>query len=110
MSLRVIQYSTGNVGREALRSVIQRPGLDLVGVHATSANKVGRDAAELCGLGEPTGIVATDDLDTLVALHADCIVYTSQAETRPHEAVKELSAFLAAGTNVVGTSLVWMVY
>jgi len=57
-----------------------------------------------------TGVVATDDIDALVELHADCVVYTAQAETRPHEALAELTAFLRAGTNVVSTSLVWLVY
>ena len=70
---------------------------------------MGRDAAELCGLDEPSGVVATDDVDALVALHADCVVYTSQAETRPGDAIDEISRFLAAGTNVVGTSMVWLV-
>jgi 2,4-diaminopentanoate dehydrogenase len=106
---RVIQYSTGNVGRHALRTLIERPDLELVGVHANGADKVGRDAAELCGLGEATGVVATDDIDALVALGADCVVYTSQAEMRPDAALDEISRFLAAGTNVVGTSLVWLV-
>jgi 2,4-diaminopentanoate dehydrogenase len=110
LSTRVIQFSTGNVGRHALRSIIQRADLDLVGVHASSPGKVGRDAAELCGLTEPTGVLATDDVDALVALGADCVVYTSQAETRPDAALAEITAFLAAGTNVVGTSLVWLVY
>ena len=55
-------------------------------------------------------MIATDDVDALVALGADCVVYTSQAESRPHEALAEITAFLAAGTNVVGTSLVWLVY
>lgn len=108
--LRVVQFSTGNVGRHALQAIIERPGLELVGVHASAPSKVGRDAAELCGLAEPTGVVATDNLDTLLALEADCVVYTSQAETRPNEAIEEISAFLAAGTHVVGTSLVWLVY
>ena len=31
---RVIQFSTGNVGRLALRTIIGRPDLELVGVHA----------------------------------------------------------------------------
>ncbi|MBL7500876.1 dihydrodipicolinate reductase [Frankia sp. CNm7] len=110
MSLRVIQFSTGNVGRHALRSIIRRPGLELVGVHANSPGKVGRDAAELCGLDTATGVVATDDVDALVALKADCVVYTSQAESRPDAALREITAFLAAGTNVVGTSLVWLIY
>ena len=110
MTLRVVQFSTGNVGRHALRAVIEHPGLELVGLHAASPTKVGRDAAELCGLDAPTGVAATDDVDALVALGADCVVYTSQAESRPHEALAEVTAFLAAGTNVVGTSLVWLVY
>jgi hypothetical protein len=106
---RVIQFSTGNVGRHALRTIIERPDLELVGVHANGAQKVGRDAAELCGLDDPSGVVSTDDVDALVALHADCVVYTSQGETRPGEAIDEISRFLAAGTNVVGTSMVWLV-
>ena len=53
--------------------------------------------------------MATDDIDALVALDADCVVYTSQAETRPGDAIDEICRFLAAGTNVVGTSLVWLV-
>jgi hypothetical protein len=106
---RVIQFSTGNVGRHTLRSIIGRPDLELVGVHANGADKVGRDAAELCGLEVPSGVVATDDIDALVAMHADCVVYTSQAETRPSDALDEISRFLAAGTNVVGTSMVWLV-
>lgn len=106
---RVIQFSTGNVGRHSLRAIIGRPDLELVGVHAASAEKIGRDAAELCGLDEPTGIAATDDIDTLVGLGADCVVYTSQGETRPTQAIEQMARFLAAGTNVVGTSLVWLV-
>ncbi|MDT5220417.1 MAG: hypothetical protein QOF15_2522 [Mycobacterium sp.] len=106
---RVIQYSTGNVGRHALRMLIERPDLELVGVHASSPDKVGRDAAELCGLPTPTGVLATDDVDALLTLNADCVVYTSQAETRPKEARAEISRFLRSGTNVVGSSFVWMV-
>lgn len=109
MTRKVIQFSTGNVGEHALRALIGRPDLQLVGVHAHGPDKVGRDAAELCGLSEPTGVVATDDVDALLSLGADCLVYTSQAETRPKEAVAELAGFLSSGVNVVGTSLVWMV-
>jgi 2,4-diaminopentanoate dehydrogenase len=106
---RIIQFSTGNVGVHALRSILERPDLELVGVHANSPDKVGRDAAELVGLPSPSGVTATDDIDALVALQADCVVYTSQAETRPMDAIDEISRFLRAGTNVVGTSFVWLV-
>jgi 2,4-diaminopentanoate dehydrogenase len=110
VTLRVVQFSSGHVGRHSLRAIIERPGLELIGVHAASPAKVGLDAAELCGLAKPTGVVATNDLMALVEMRADCVVYTSQAETRPVVALEELTAFLTAGTNVVGTSLVWLVY
>ncbi|KRE26435.1 dihydrodipicolinate reductase [Mycobacterium sp. Soil538] len=106
---RVVQFSTGNVGRHSLRALIGRPDLELVGVHAANPDKIGRDAAELCGLTEPTGITATDDVDALIALEPDCVVYTALGETRPMEAIEQMSTFLAAGTNVVGTSMVWLV-
>ncbi|KUI24013.1 dihydrodipicolinate reductase [Mycobacterium sp. IS-1742] len=106
---RVVQIATGNVGQHSLRAVIGRPDLELVGVHASSPEKIGRDAAELCGSSEPTGIVATDDLDALIALRPDCVVYTAQAETRPMEALEQLTAILSAGINVVASSLVWLV-
>ncbi len=106
---RVVQFSTGNVGRHSLWAIIGRPDLQLVGVHASSPDKIGRDAAELCGRREPTGVLATDDIDALLALGADCVVYTAQAETRPLEAIEQLTTFLSAGVNVVASSLVWMV-
>ena len=109
MTRRIIQFSTGNVGVHALRTVIERPDFELVGVHAADPGKVGRDAAELCGLDAPTGVIATDDIESLVALDADCMVYTSQAETRPMAAMEDIARFLRAGTNVVGSSFVWLV-
>jgi hypothetical protein len=105
----VVQFSTGNVGRHALRMIIDRPDLRLAGLHAHGADKVGCDAADLCGLAEPTGILATDDIDALLALRPDCVLYTSQAEMRPVQAIEEISRFLRAGINVVGTSMVWLV-
>ena len=105
----VVQFSTGNVGRHSLRAIIGRPDLELIGVHAASPAKVGRDAAELCGLTEPTGVLATDDIDSLIALEPDCVVYTSQGETRPMEAIDQMTTLLGAGINVVASSMVWLV-
>ena len=106
---RVVQFSTGNVGRHSLKAIIGRPDMELVGVHAASPEKIGRDAADLCGLDEPTGVVATDDIDALIASRPDCVVYTALGETRPMEAIEQMAKFLSAGINVVGTSMVWLV-
>jgi hypothetical protein len=102
---RVIQFSTGNVGRHSLRAIIGRPDLELVGVHAANSEKIGRDAAELCGLDQPSGIIATDDVDALVDLGADCVVYTSQGETRPMEAIDQIANFRRLVAGPVGARL-----
>lgn len=98
MSLRVVQWTTGNVGRRALRAIAGHPALELAGVFAHGKDKVGRDAGELCGLG-PLGIRATDDVDALLALHPDCISYNPLWPS-----VDELVRFLEAGVNVATTA------
>ena len=75
MSHRVVQWTTGNVGSQALREIIRHPDLELVGVFAHSKKKVDKDAGELCGTEESTGIVATNNIDSLLALKPDCVNY-----------------------------------
>lgn len=109
MPYRVIQWSTGNVGRYALRTIIEHPELELVGVGVHSEAKEGRDAGELCGLG-PVGIEASRGVDASLAIDADCVCYTASGDTRPEEAIDDICRFLAAGRNVVSTSVVALVH
>ena len=107
--LRVIQWSTGNAGRNAVRGIVRHPDLELVGLHAHAPEKQGVDAAELCGLATPTGVRATNDVDALLALDADCVCYMAQGETRIRETIDDLTRILRSGKNVVNTSLVSLV-
>lgn len=107
---RVIQWSTGNAGRCAVSGIVRHPELELVGLHAHSPEKVGRDAAELCDLEASTGVQATNDVEALLALDADCVCYMAQGETRIRETVDDLCRILASGKNVVNTSIVSLVY
>jgi 4-hydroxy-tetrahydrodipicolinate reductase len=109
MSYRVIQWSTGNVGRYALAQILDHPELELAGVWVSGAAKAGRDAGELCGR-PPTGIRATTDADALLRLDADCVCYTATADLRPFEAIEDLCRILAAGRNVVSSSVVPLVH
>jgi 4-hydroxy-tetrahydrodipicolinate reductase len=95
--LRVVQWATGNIGTKALRGVIEHPALELVGLWVHSDDKVGRDAGELAGLG-PVGVNATHDLDEIVALGADGVLYMPRQLTP-----EEVCALLAGGSNVVTT-------
>ena len=72
--LRIVQWNTGIVGTAAVRGIAEHPGLELVGCFAHSKQKVGRDVGELCGIA-PLGVTATDDVEKLLALAPDCILY-----------------------------------
>jgi hypothetical protein len=100
--LRVIQWTTGNIGRRSARAILARPDLELVGVYAHGADKVGKDAADLCGWPEPTGVIATNEVDALLALGADACCYNPLWPN-----VDELVALLESGVNVC-TSAAWI--
>ena len=109
MPLRVIQWSTGNVGRFSLRAILGHPELELAGVWVHGEQKDGRDAGELCGVGR-VGVAATRDADALLATPADCVVYTATADLRPQEAIADVCRILRSGKNVVTSSLVSLVH
>ena len=109
MPYRVIQWSTGNVGRHALRGIIQHPDLELIGLWVSSAAKAGRDAGELVGL-PLVGVKATNDAAALLATKADCVSYTATGDLRPADAVDDMCRILESGKNVVATSVVPLVY
>ncbi|MFC3214389.1 hypothetical protein [Novosphingobium panipatense] len=94
---RVIQWATGNVGSRALRMVIEHPRMELAGLWVSSAEKAGKDAGELCGLG-PTGVTATNSLEEIAALDADCVLFMPQGTDWD-----ALCTLLASGKNVVTT-------
>jgi hypothetical protein len=75
MTYRVIQWATGGVGRAAIEGVLDHPELELVGCWVHSADKDGRDVGELIGR-EPIGVVATTDIDAVLALDADAVLYS----------------------------------
>ena len=97
-TLRVIQWTTGKVGKYSLRAILDDPRLALIGVYAHSPDKVGRDAGELCGR-PATGIRASADVGELLALEADCVLYAAQVPE-----LEVLLRLLASGTDVVCTS------
>lgn len=96
---RVVQWTTGNVARQAVKAVVERPDLELVGLYAFSPEKVGKDVAELAELDRPTGVIATDDIDALIELRPDAVLYMPL-----HPNVEDLTTLLRAGINVLSTA------
>jgi len=94
---RVVQWATGNIGTRALQAVLDHPHLSLVGLYVHSDEKAGRDAGELCGRS-PVGITATQNIDEIIALGADCILYMQQGCN-----IDDVCRLLASGSNIVTT-------
>jgi 4-hydroxy-tetrahydrodipicolinate reductase len=95
--IRVVQWATGTVGASAMRAVIDHPDLELVGVKVYSEGKVGKDAGELCG-APPTGVFATRDIEAILALKPDCILYMPESTD-----ADDVCRLLASGANIVST-------
>jgi hypothetical protein len=75
MALRVIQWATGNVGRAAIEGVLDHPDLELVGCWVHSEAKDDVDVGTLVGR-DAVGVTASADADALLALDADCVLYS----------------------------------
>ncbi len=114
---KVIQMGTGNTGIHALRSIIQHPDLELVGLWDYDVNKAGQDAGEICGL-DRVGIKATNDDKAILDMDADCVCYMKAIAmgdpTKPgsygERCNNEVRAFLESGKNVVGTTDASLIY
>jgi 2,4-diaminopentanoate dehydrogenase len=101
LAYSVIQWATGGVGRAAIEGILLHPDLELVGCWVHSEQKSGRDVGEILGSG-PLGVVATNDVDALLGLRADCVVYSPLV---PDEA--EVIRILRSGADVV-TPVGWV--
>jgi hypothetical protein len=98
MGLRVVQWTTGNVGKRSVRAVTAHPDLELVGCYAWSDDKVGVDVGTLCDI-DPVGVAATNDVDALLASKPDVVVYNPMWPS-----TDEVVRILEAGVNVVSTA------
>jgi 2,4-diaminopentanoate dehydrogenase len=94
MVTRVVVCYTGGVGSQVVRLLAADPAFQVAGVLVHHPEKEGRDVGELVGI-EPAGVAATRDVDALVELRADCMLWHGLSwEPRV------VARFLAAGTNV----------
>jgi hypothetical protein len=98
VAVRVVQWTTGNVGKQSVQAIMRRPDLELVGCYAWSPGKAGRDVGELCGL-DPIGVTAMNDVDALMAMRPDCVVYNPMWRD-----VDEMVRILESGVNIVSTA------
>jgi hypothetical protein len=103
MTIRVIQWATGAIGKTCLRTVIDHPDLELAGLFVYSEKKVGRDAGDIARR-PATGIVATNSVDEIVSTKADVVLHLP---LNPEESFEEhdeiIKRLLRSGKHVITT-------
>ena len=99
---RVAAWGTGAIGTELLTAIIDhRPDLRIVGARVYSPDKHGADVGTLVGRS-PIGVAATTDVDEILALDADCVLYTPRITS-----IDDVCAILSSGKNVVTTAFLF---
>jgi hypothetical protein len=99
---RVVLWGTGAIGTELLVALLDhRRDLEIAGARVYSDDKNGTDIAELIDRS-PIGVAATNDVDEILALDADCVLYTPR-----NTSIDDVCAILASGKNVVTTAFLF---
>ena len=100
--LRVIQWATGAVGTELVTTILDhRPDIEIVGARVYSDTKDGVDVGTLVGR-DPIGVAATTDVEKILALDADCVLYAPSFTN-----LDDVCALLASGKNVATVSFLF---
>ena len=93
---RVVVWGTGVVGSMVIAEIVDHPVFELVGVGVSNPAKVGVDAGTICGIA-PTGVIATDSVEELIALKPDALVHYGPTAQYADDNIRVMSAFLRAG-------------
>lgn len=100
---RVVQWATGAIGRTSLRGILDRGDLELVGLYVYSERKAGRDAGDIARR-DPTGVLATRDIEEILALDADVVLHAPRLQLPYETHDEDLCRLLRSGKNVITTA------
>ena len=88
MTIKVIQWATGAMGKTTLRAVIDHPDLELVGLYVYSDKKAGKDAGDIARRG-PTGVKATKILRILRVIRVLRVLKLARSAMQDVNSAKE---------------------
>jgi 4-hydroxy-tetrahydrodipicolinate reductase len=100
--VRVVQYGIGPIGLMAIRAILARRDLELVGAIDGDPIKEQRDVADLSGLRRPSGIRVTNKpQDVLAVKRPQVVLHTTQSTLE--DVFPQLQHCLESGASVVST-------
>lgn len=91
--IKVVVLGTGQMGAGIIQLLLQKPGIELVGVYGRRAQRAGLDIAQVLGQRQTIGLQIASDLPTLLA------------QTRPHIAIQATCSRVAQAMGEITTLL-----
>lgn len=88
------------MGKTCLRAVIDHPDLELVGLYVYNPEKTGKDAGEIARR-DPTGVIATRDMEEILALDADVVIHAPRIQFPYSFHNEDICRLLASGKNLI---------
>ncbi len=102
-SIRVVQVGLGSIGQACVKTLLQKPGITLVGGVDIAPERVGKDLGEVCGLGKRLGIaVRGDGAAALADWQPHVVVHTTSSFLNRVE--EQLATIIRAGAHVVSST------
>jgi len=99
-NVRVVVLGTGQMGSGMIKLLLQKAGIELIGVYGKRAERAGTDVGTIIGHDKELGVKVTNDLDSMlratkphVALQATC--------SKVVQAVDEIKTCLNNGIHVI---------
>ncbi|MDI1303007.1 MAG: hypothetical protein PSX71_13970 [bacterium] len=100
---RLIIWGPGQLGGAITRAVLKRDEFEIVGARVFNHQKDGKDLGELVGM-HPIGIQATSSRDAILAMEADCVIYTPMPAAPSQDLDEDIISLLQSGKNVISTA------
>lgn len=98
--IRVLVLGAGNMGRAVMRVLLEKEGVEVVGVVDRDATLVGTDAGMLSGADRELGVVVQGDLGAVLTTACPDVAIQTTCSTLA-DAWPDIRSLLASGVNVI---------
>jgi len=100
--IKTVLYGVGAVGGMIARSLLQREGVEVVGVIDTAEDKVGRDLGVVLELGRDVGVLVSKDAASVLSeTKPNVVVHATSSYLK--DVFPQLEGIVKCGANVVST-------
>lgn len=100
--IRVVLYGVGAIGSRIAKFLLEKEGMEIVGVIDIAKDKVGKDLGEVLGIGRRLGVVVSNDPEAVFRKAcAEVVVHATSSYLK--DVYPQIAPLAEYGVNVVST-------